>query len=181
MTMKTQLKTYGMQQKCSKREVYSNTILPQETRKTLNRQPNFTPKERKKEKSLSRVRLFATPWTVADQVPPPLGFSRQEHWSELPFPSPGLPFLVQQITGSPQGQAAPQIPSRGGDFLPPPHTLSRELRKSLPGFSLLRQSILPKDLALHSFCISKTLASSSLPFPLHFSFFKYLLICLSWS
>ena len=45
MIMKTrQLKTYGMQQSSSKREVYSNTILPQETRKTLNRQPNFTPK-----------------------------------------------------------------------------------------------------------------------------------------
>ena len=46
MTMKTQLKTYGMQKNCkssSKREIYSNTILPQETRKTLNRQPNFTP------------------------------------------------------------------------------------------------------------------------------------------
>ena len=37
-------KTYGMQQKQFKREVYSNTILPQETRKPLNRQPNFTPK-----------------------------------------------------------------------------------------------------------------------------------------
>ena len=45
MTMKTQqIKTYGMQQSSSKREVYSNTILPQETRKTLNTQPNFTPK-----------------------------------------------------------------------------------------------------------------------------------------
>ena len=45
MTMKTQqLKTYGMQQKCPKREVYSNTTLPQETRKTSNRQHNFTPK-----------------------------------------------------------------------------------------------------------------------------------------
>ena len=43
MTMKTQLKTYGMQQK-HKREVYSNTILPQETRKTMNRQYNFIPK-----------------------------------------------------------------------------------------------------------------------------------------
>ena len=44
-TMKTrQLKTYGLQPKQSKREVYSNTILPQETRKTSNRQPNFTPK-----------------------------------------------------------------------------------------------------------------------------------------
>ena len=45
MTMKKQqLKTYGMQQKQSKRDVYSNTILPQETRKTSNRQSNFTPK-----------------------------------------------------------------------------------------------------------------------------------------
>ena len=42
-----------------------------------------------KVKSLSRVRLFATPWTVAHQVPPSIGFSRQEYWSGLPFPSPG--------------------------------------------------------------------------------------------
>ena len=36
----------------------------------------------------SRVRLCATPETAAHQAPPPLGFSRQEHWSGLPFPSP---------------------------------------------------------------------------------------------
>ena len=36
----------------------------------------------------SRVRLRATPWTAAHQAPPSLGFSRQEHWSGLPFPSP---------------------------------------------------------------------------------------------
>ena len=43
-----------------------------------------------KVKSLSPVRLFATPWTVAYQAPPPsMGFSRQECWSGLPFPSPG--------------------------------------------------------------------------------------------
>ena len=42
-----------------------------------------------KVKSLSRVRLFATLWTVAYQAPPPMGFSRQEYWSGLPFPSPG--------------------------------------------------------------------------------------------
>ena len=35
----------------------------------------------------SRVRLFATPETAAHQAPPSLGFSRQEHWSGLPFPS----------------------------------------------------------------------------------------------
>ena len=36
----------------------------------------------------SRVQLCATPLTAAHQVPPSLGFSRQEHWSGLPFPSP---------------------------------------------------------------------------------------------
>ena len=36
----------------------------------------------------SRVQLCATPQTAAPQAPPPLGFSRQEHWSGLPFPSP---------------------------------------------------------------------------------------------
>ena len=40
-------------------------------------------------KSLSRVRLFATPWTVALWAPLSMGFSRQEYWSGLPFPSPG--------------------------------------------------------------------------------------------
>ena len=40
-------------------------------------------------KSLSHVRLFATPWTVAYQAPPSMGFSRQEYWGGLPFPSPG--------------------------------------------------------------------------------------------
>ena len=43
----------------------------------------------RKVKSLSRVRLFATPWTVAHQAPPSMGFSRQEYWSGLPLPSPG--------------------------------------------------------------------------------------------
>ena len=43
----------------------------------------------KKVKSLSRVRLFATPLTVAHQAPPSVEFSRQEYWSGLPFPSPG--------------------------------------------------------------------------------------------
>ena len=41
-----------------------------------------------KVKSLSCVQLFATLWTVARQAPLSLGFSRQEYWSGLPFPSP---------------------------------------------------------------------------------------------
>ena len=41
-----------------------------------------------KVKLLSCDRLFATPWTVAHQAPPSMGFSRQEYWSGVPFPSP---------------------------------------------------------------------------------------------
>ena len=41
-----------------------------------------------KVKSLSRARLFATPWTAAYQAPPSTGFSRQEYWSGVPLPSP---------------------------------------------------------------------------------------------
>ena len=40
-------------------------------------------------KSFSCVQLFVTPWTVAYQASPSMGFSRQEYWSGLPFPSPG--------------------------------------------------------------------------------------------
>ena len=42
-----------------------------------------------KVKSLSRVQLSVTPWAAASQAPPSMGFSRQEYWSGLPFPSPG--------------------------------------------------------------------------------------------
>ena len=42
-----------------------------------------------KVKLLSRVQLFATPWTVAYRAPPSMEFCRQEYWSGLPFPSPG--------------------------------------------------------------------------------------------
>ena len=41
-----------------------------------------------KVKSLSRVRLFVTPWTVANQAPLSIGFPKQEYWSGVPFPSP---------------------------------------------------------------------------------------------
>ena len=40
------------------------------------------------EKLLSHVQLFAIPWTVVHQAPLFMGFSRQEHWNGLPFPSP---------------------------------------------------------------------------------------------
>ena len=56
-------------------------------------------------KLLSRVRLFATPWTAAHQAPQSMEFSRQDYWSGLPFPSPAnLPNPVIK-PGSPTRQA----------------------------------------------------------------------------
>ena len=62
-------------------------------------------------KSLSRVRLFVTPWTVAYQAPPFMGFSRQECWSGLPFPSPG---------DLPDPGIEPRSPTFRADALPSP-------------------------------------------------------------
>ena len=60
-------------------------------------------------KSLSPVQLFATPWTVAYQAFPSMGFSRPEYWSGLPFPSPGdLPDLGIE----------PRSPALQADYLP---------------------------------------------------------------
>ena len=47
-----------------------------------------------KVKSVSHVRLLATPWTAAYQAPPSMGFSRQEHWSGVPLPSPNTLLLI---------------------------------------------------------------------------------------
>ena len=68
--------------------------------------------------SLSRVRLFATPWTIAYEAPTSMGSSRQEYWSGLPFPSPGdLPnpgieprspsLQADALTSEPPGQTHP--------------------------------------------------------------------------
>ena len=56
-------------------------------------------------KSLSRVQLFVTPWTVAYEAPRSMGFSRQEYWSVLPFPSPGDHPNPGNEPGSPALQA----------------------------------------------------------------------------
>ena len=58
---------------------------------------------------LNRVQLFATPWTVARQAPLSMGFSRQEHWSGLPFPSPG---------DLPDSGIKPESPALQTDSLP---------------------------------------------------------------
>ena len=65
-----------------------------------------------KVKLLSHVRLFATPWTVTYQAPLSMEFSRQEHWSGLPFPSAGDPPNPGIEPGSPalQADALPSEP-----------------------------------------------------------------------
>ena len=62
----------------------------------------------------SRVRLCATPQTAAHQAPPSLGFSRQEHWSGLPFPSP----MYESKSESEVAQSCP-TPSDPMDCSPP--------------------------------------------------------------
>ena len=62
-----------------------------------------------KVKSLSHVRLFATPWTVAHQAPLSMRFSRQKYLSGLPFPSPG---------DLPDPRIKPRSPSLQADALP---------------------------------------------------------------
>ena len=70
---------------------------------------------------LSHVQLFVTPWTVAHQAPLPVEFSRQEYWSELPFPPPGdlpdpglepespaFPALASQFLTTGAAQEAPR-------------------------------------------------------------------------
>ena len=52
-----------------------------------------------KVKSLSGVRPSATPWTAAFQVPPSMGFFRQEYWSGMPLPSPSSPTTSWKIDG----------------------------------------------------------------------------------
>ena len=67
-----------------------------------------------KVKSLSHVQLFAIPWTVAYQIPPSMGFSRQECWNGLPFTSPGDLSDPRIEPGSPalQADALPSEPPR---------------------------------------------------------------------
>ena len=60
---------------------------------------------------LSRVRLFATPWTVAHQVPPSMGFSRQKYWS-------GVPSLVRHCQISSQSSSLSLYSQQWGMQIP---------------------------------------------------------------
>ena len=63
--------------------------------------------------SLSRVQLLATPWTAAHQAPPPMGFSRQEYWSGLPFYIHNMGFPVTQMVKNLPAMKKTQVQSLG--------------------------------------------------------------------
>ena len=106
---------------------------------------HYESKERKeKEKLLSCVWLFATPWTIACQAPPSMEFSRQEYWSGLPFPSPGdLPDPGIQPR-SPALQADASLPSE-----PPGKSWGSHCTYNSSGNHLGSSSIYPKSNPSH--------------------------------
>ena len=92
--------------------------------------------------SISGVRLFANPWTVAYQGPPSMGFSRQEYWSGLPFPSPGdLPNPgIEPRSPALQADALPSEPPGNWEVL----KLSSGHRTGKGQFSFQRKAV-PKN------------------------------------
>ena len=75
-------------------------------------------------KLLSHIRLFTTPWTVAYEAPPSMGFSRQEYWSGMPLPSPG---------GLPNPGIEPRSPALQAHALPsePPEKQLKDMREKM--------------------------------------------------
>ena len=82
------LQSTGSQSQTHLSNVHFHTVL-QVALVVKNLPANAGDMKRGEVKSLSRVRLSATPWTAAYQAPQSMGFSRQEYRSGLPFPSPG--------------------------------------------------------------------------------------------
>ena len=83
-----------------------------------------------KVKSLSRVRLFETPWTAAHQAPPSTGFSRQEYWSGVPLPSPLFTYKHQNCGLQPLSSFFPNslftlLYSRFHSYQPPQQFFTR--------------------------------------------------------
>ena len=116
-----------------------------------------------KVKSLSRVRLLATPWTAAHQAPPSMGFSRQEYWRGVPLPSPEpvLHASKVQLQGPTTSDAAE---GENGDCLrqksPSPATGSHNISEACPTHVVCQPQSLrpsvghPLGEQLHCLCCS---------------------------
>ena len=104
--------------------------------------------------SLSRVQLFVTPWTLAHQAPLSMEFSRQEHWSGLPFPSP---------RDLPNPGMEPGSPALQADSLPA--ELPREAQRHLYTAQIRHISSQPQTLLLPSVSGPDALVCLTTPFP----------------
>ena len=106
--------------------------------------------QRVKVKSLSRVLLFATPWTAAHQAPPSMGFSRQEYWSGSPLPSPSIAKaggFMKNITDH-CGMATHQ-----SEWMLVLHRLDADQVDVSPGhsYALSRMLAMPRPISFYSF------------------------------
>ena len=104
--------------------------------------------------SLSRVGLFVTLRTVAHQAPLSMGFSRQEYWSGLPFPSPG-DLLDPGIE--------PRSPSLQTDSLPPEPAGKPKIHES-ESHSVVSDSLQPHDYKVHGILQARNLEWIAFPF-----------------
>ena len=140
----------------------------------------YTESERKV-KLLSRVRLFATPWTIAYKAPLSMGFSRQGYWSGLPFPSP---------EDLPDPGIEPGSPTLQADVLPSeppgkPLEYTEELYKKGLQFSSVQFScsVVSNSLQLHEPQHTRPPCPSPTPrvypnsCPLSVMLFNHLILC----
>ena len=108
-------------------------------------------KRKVKVKLFSRVQLFATPQTVAYQASPSVGFSRQEYWSGLPFPSPrdltypgtehrSTTLQADALSSEPPGKDRCQLVSK---FL-----INSPMKPSGPGLSFPGKFLIPVSISM---------------------------------
>ena len=126
-----------------------------------------------KVKSLSRVRLFVTPWTVAYQAPRSMEFSRHECWSGLPFPSPvdlsdpgiqpGLPHCRQMLYYLSYQGSFFWVPSQVSNFLPAIYFTHDSVYMSMLLLSFVPFSF-PVSTSVLFICLNSFPAVSSIPF-----------------
>ena len=125
-----------------------------------------------KVKSLSRVRLLATPWTAAHQAPPSMGFSRREYWSGVPLPSPVTCLVAiyciqqrtqicapgQSLRNSKHGASSCPHPGEAGQCWHLPVTASRDTAHwrspPSPGLQFLSGCITQTQLTRHDWAQS---------------------------
>ena len=135
-----------------------------------------------KVKSLSRVRLFTTPWTATYQALPSMGFSRQEYWSEVPLPSPlvwpaaaaakslqSCPTLWDPRDGSLPGSSVPGIlQSRTLEWVTISFSKAWEWKVKVKSLSRVQPSATPRTTAYQappSMGFSKQVYWSRVPLP----------------